>query len=349
METQTESLWLLALASKCTTLSPQTILFLFSLLCLPWLTLVLLYWAEPGGPAWGKYRHKFSPRTTTRIPNGPRGYPLIGSMDLMVGLAHHKLTSMANHLGARRLMAFSLGDTRVVITCNPDVAKDILCNSVFADRPIKDSAYTLMFNRAMGFAPYGVYWRTLRRIAATHMFCPKYINFGQTQRAEMASQMVEIINNNNGGENRAAFCVREMLKHASLTNMMASVFGKRYELSSLNTEAEELSQLVGEGYELLGVLNWSDHLPWLGSFDLQRIRERCSGLVPRVNRFVNRVIYEHRVQEHKHEMGNSKGQDFVDVLLSLDGADKLSDSDMVAVLWVSIFCTSIFYFNHLPR
>lgn len=263
-----------------------------------------------------------------------------------MGLAHHKLTALADLLGARRLMAFSLGDTRAVITCNPDVAKDILCNSVFADRPIKESAYSLMFNRAMGFAPYGVYWRTLRRIAATHMFCPKQISFGQRQRAKIASQMVEMISNNYNnsnaghvGQNTAAFSVREILKLASLTNMMESVFGRRYDLAtaSLNREAAELSQLVQEGYELLGKLNWSDHLPWLGSFDLQRIRERCSGLVPRVNRFVSRIISEHRIQEHKQEVGNSRGQDFVDVLLTLDGHDKLSDADMVAVLWEMIF------------
>lgn len=349
METQSESLWLLALISKCTSLSPQPILFLSFLLFLSWLALALLYWVEPGGPAWGKFRHKLSPPTTSARPPGPRGYPLIGSMNLMMGLSHHKLTAMANLLGARRLMAFSLGDTRVVITCNHEVAKDILCSSVFADRPIKESAYNLMFNRAMGFAPYGVYWRTLRRIAATHMFCPKQISFGQRQRAEIASQMVEIINNNNNNNNgectTSPFCVREMLKLASLTNMMESVFGRRYDLvtASLNQEAIQLSQLVQEGYELLGKLNWSDYFPLFGSLDLQGIRERCSGLVPRVNRFVNGIISEHQVRKHKQVFGDSDDdQDLVDVLLSLDGPDKLSDGDMVAVLWVSHKCIYIY-------
>lgn len=58
-------------------------------------------------------------------------------------------------------MAYSLGQTRVIVTCNADVAKEILNSSVFADRPIKESAYSLLFNRAIG------------RIAATHMFSPK--------------------------------------------------------------------------------------------------------------------------------------------------------------------------------
>lgn len=81
----------------------------------------------------------------------------MGSMSLMTGLAHHKLATMAKACGATRLMALSLGETRVIIASNPCVTKEILNSCVFADRPVKESAYSLMFNRAIGFAPYGVY------------------------------------------------------------------------------------------------------------------------------------------------------------------------------------------------
>ena len=94
----------------------------------------------------------------------------------------------------------------------------------------------------------------------------------------------------------------------------------------------ELRRLVDEGYDLLGALNWGDHLPFLRDFDLQRIRFRCTELVPKVNRFVGSIIAEHRADKSKEERAN---KDFVDVLLSLQGPDKLSDSNMVAVLWVS--------------
>jgi len=260
---------------------------------------------------------------------------VIGSMNLMVNLAHHKLAAAAKTLKAKRLMAFSMGETRVIITCNPDVAKDILNSSVFADRPVKESAYQLMFNRAIGFAPYGVYWRTLRRIAATHLLCPKQISSTEPQRLDIASQMVSVMACQ-GGE---YFRVRNILRKASLNNMMCSVFGRKYDLGTSNNEIEELGGLVDEGYDLLGKLNWSDHLPWLANFDLQKIRFRCSNLVPKVNRFVNRVI-----QEHREDQSGQRRNDFVDVLLSLHGPDKLSDHDMVAVLWVSKKLASTIFF-----
>ncbi|PKI64360.1 hypothetical protein CRG98_015220 [Punica granatum] len=334
METQTlqiDSLWVVALASKLAPLSSRNIAILLVVLCLALLGLALTYWNHPGGPAWGRYwcRRVVCGGRAKVIP-GPRGVPFLGSMGLMSGLAHHKLAKAAEQACAKRLMAFSLSETRVIITCNPDVAREILNSSHFADRPIKESAYSLMFNRAIGFAPYGAYWRSLRRIAATHLFCPRQILDSEPRRRALAAQMMSVISSFGGNR----FQPREIIKGASLNNMMSSVFGQEYDLNSGSEEADELKGLVEEGYGLLGKLNWSDHVPWLAAgLDLQKVRFRCSRLAPKVNKFVGRIIKEHRNQIKYCQ----KSQDFVDVLLSLQGPDKLADSDMIAVLWEMIF------------
>ncbi|KAJ8900596.1 hypothetical protein K2173_025373 [Erythroxylum novogranatense] len=332
MRTDIDNLWVFALVSKCTAFTQGSIAWSVLIISLAWLAITLVCWAHPGGPAWGKYylrklySSSSSKLTAARTIPGPRGLPLIGSMKLMMSLAHHRIAAAAVTCKARRLMAFSLGDTRVIVTCNPDVAKEILNSSVFADRPVKESAYSLMFNRAIGFAPYGVYWRTLRRIASSHLFCAKQIKAAEAERRAIASQMVDMFN-----QQERSLTVRGILKRASLNNMMCSVFGREYRLDSINNEAEELRKLVDEGYDLLGTLNWTDHLPWLSDFDPQKIRFRCSNLVPQVNRFLSRIISELRTSTC------NETRDFVDVLMSLQGYEKLSDSDMIAVLWEMIF------------
>lgn len=334
MRSNIESLWLFAIASKCKSINTPCLALL---LLLSYLVINFIYWAHPGGPAWGRHSWRRIPNNCQRtiiskpIIPGPRGLPIIGSMNLMAGLAHHKIAAAADACHANRLMAFSIGETRAVVTCNPEIAKEILNSSHFADRPMKESAYSLMFNRAIGFAPYGAYWRTLRKIAASHLFCPKQIRNSELQRSEIADQLVAMFRSREGNKIR----VRDALKLASLNNMMWSVFGKKYRLDSNNQETEELRMLVEQGYELLGLVNWSDHLSWLADFDLQKVRFRCSQLVPKVNRFVSRIINQHK--EFPPLGGTAHHPDFVDVLLNLQGTDKLSDSDMIAVLWEMIF------------
>lgn len=128
--------------------------------------------------------------------------------------------------------------------------------------------------------------------------------------------------------------VKRVLHFGSLNNIMMTVFGKCYDFGK--GEGMELERMVREGYELLGVLNWSDHLPLLRWLDLQGVRKRCRVLVEEVNAFVGRIIEEHRIRRRVGGVGEGSGHigDFVDVLLDLEKEEKLSDSDMVAVLWV---------------
>ncbi|KAL1549713.1 cytochrome P450 78A9-like [Salvia divinorum] len=324
MNTNVESLWIFALASKCQSLS------LFNTIALAFVALfscIIMVWSHPGGPAWGTYKwrkSKSKSKSKLRPIPGPKGLPIIGSMDLMSGLAHRKIAASASACAAKRLMAFSLGQTRAVVTCNPDVAREILNSSTFSDRPANESAYHLMFNRSIGFAPYGVYWSALRKMAAAHLFCPKQVLASEKQRLRIVNQVAAVLAANQGGR------VRDVLKLASLNNMMCSVFGGEYDVRSVTAEAAELHDLVEQGYHLLGLVNWSDHLSFLADFDIQKIRFTCSRLVPRVNRFVSRIV-----AQRKEDGGG--GADFLDVLLSLRGPDRLSDSDMIAVLWEMIF------------
>ncbi|KAL1828180.1 hypothetical protein DCAR_0207375 [Daucus carota subsp. sativus] len=336
MASQAESLWDIILASNCKDFICQNyypFVFLVVLICISWLSLSFLYWTYPGGPAWGKY-YFWSKYCPSPIP-GPHGFPVVGSMYLMADLAHQHLAAMAKVLKARRLMALSLGETRLIVTSDPDVAKEILNSSVFADRPIKETAYRLMFNRAIGFAPYGVYWRTLRRIAATHMFSPKQMNTSEAERSRIAAQIVREIGRQTKGSVRECYEIRKVLKRASLSNMMSLVFGRDYESCIKNSEADELTNFVEEGYDLLGQLNWSDHLPWFSSFDPQNITLRCSKLAPQVHRFVTRIISEHRASSLK-KLPSETAHAFVDVLLSQQ-QNNLSEADLVAVLWEMIF------------
>ncbi|KAB1224234.1 Cytochrome P450 78A7 [Morella rubra] len=294
-------------------------------------SIALLTWAfSKGGRAWKNGRNQMG---MVPIP-GPRGLPILGSLfSLSHGLAHRTLARMASSHSATQLMAFSLGSTPVVITSDPKIAREILASSHFADRPIKQSAKTLMFSRAIGFAPNGAYWLLLRKIASAHLFASKRIASHEAGRQMDCTTMLSAIADEQSLH--GVVSLRKHLQAAALDNIMGTVFGKRYNMTSTRDEARELQEMVREGFELLGAFNWSDYLPWLSYFyDPHRIIERCSALVPRVRKFVKKIIDEHRQVDSSKLSDNS---DFVHVLLNLEGDERLEEDDMIAVLWEMIF------------
>ncbi|CAL5438645.1 unnamed protein product [Camellia sinensis] len=247
-------------------------------------------------------------QSRSAIP-GPSGLPIIGLVFAFTGSL--TLANLAKTFEAVLLMAFSIGFTRFIISSHP--AKDILSSSAFADRPVKESAYELLFHRAMGFAPYG------------EITC--FGDFQQKMGIEMVNQVKGLMEKNGVVE------IKRVLHFGSLNNVMMSVFGRSYDFNGC--DGFEPEGLVSEGYELLGIFNWYDHFPLLGLLDLQGVRKRCRELVSRVNVFVGKIIEEHRFKRAKNGgvVGGGDDDDFVDVLLDLENDNKLSDSDMIAVLW----------------
>ncbi|TYG74923.1 hypothetical protein ES288_D04G222600v1 [Gossypium darwinii] len=309
----------LSLLLSCYILTTHQIPWLFALFFLLLLSLSP-FWLVPGGFAW---------RNSSLDVPGPVGWPLLGTLPLMNAVAHRNLAAAAASLSATRLMKFSLGATRVIISSHPDTAKEILGGSAFSDRPIKDSARSLMFERAIGFAPSGAYWRHLRRIAANHMFSPKRILNLEPLRQQVVNHMV--VQTQRAMEAKGFVELRMVLQKGSLTNILKTVFGSF--LSS--AMADELGPMVKEGYELIAMFNWEDHFP-LRFLDFNGVKRRCHKLSSKVKIVVGRIVEERR-KEALEQSINGGNHDFLTALLTLSEEDQLSDSDMIAVLWEMIF------------
>lgn len=259
------------------------------------------------------------------------GWPILGTLPQMGSSAHTKLASLATSFKAKRLMALSLGATRVVISSHPETAREILFGSSFSDRPIKDSARLLMFERAIGFAPSGTYWRKLRRIAAFNMFSPRRILGLESLRQRVAGEMMVKVFKEM--EDKGVVEVRGILQEGSLSNILESVFGSigNYNCLSLGG-SEELGNMVKEGYELIAKFNLEDYF-YFKFLDFYGVKRKCHKLAAKVTSVVGQIV-EERKRSKELVIGDN---DFLSTLLSLPKEERLGDSDMVAILWEMIF------------
>lgn len=263
---------------------------------------------------------------TTTIP-GPRGWPLVGSLLVVSGpLMHRRLAALADAHSARRLMSLTLGATPVVISSHPETARDILSGAAFVDRPPKAAARELMFCRAIGFAPTGEYWRRLRRITGAGMLSPRRMAMLRGLRCRVADSMIQRVADQM--ERSGEVAMRALLQRASLESMVGSVLGLEGD-----AVCEELGEMVREGYELVGMFNLEDHYyktSWGPLMDLWGVRPMCRELAAMVRGYFGKIIQERRLAGDCHERA-----DLLSYMLSLPEEEKLEDSDVIAVLWVS--------------
>lgn len=125
--------------------------------------------------------------------------------------------------------------------------------------------------------------------------------------------------------------VRGILQEGSLRNILEGVFGNCKE-----SEREELGNMVKEGYELIVKFNWEDYFG-LKLFDFDGVKRKCHKLAGRVRRLVGGIVEERRKRREDLLVEVEEQNDFLSALLSLPIEERLCDSDMVAVLWVSTF------------
>lgn len=184
-----------------------------------------------------------------------------------------------------------------------------------------------MFDRAIGFAPAsGDHWRSLRRIVSHHMFSPRRISAMEGLRSRIAIEMVEQVSDEMAAKGFVE--ARRIFQQGSLRSMAESMFGRTNDGS-----VEAIGELVKEGYEVMGTFNWDDYFPTMRFLDFQGVGRRCRTLSGQVKNVVGQIV-EDRRRDQSGSQGDEDVTDFLGALLSLPEKDRLSDSDMVAVLWV---------------
>jgi cytochrome P450 len=245
-----------------------------------------------------------------RLPPGPWQLPVIGSLHHLAGqLPHRAMRDLARRHGP--VMLLRLGEVPTLVVSSREGARAVMKthDTTFATRPLSATLRVITNGgRDIVFAPYGDYWRQLRKIAVTEIFTARRVlSFRDIREEEVAAVLQEV------GE--AAAAERPVEMHALLSALVAdstvrAVMGDRCKQRDAFLRELDCSLKLSAGF------NPADLWP------SSRLAVRFSGAVRRAKECRDAVygILDSIIQEHLERMDSGGGrhdEDLIDVLLRI--------------------------------
>ncbi|XP_077222091.1 desmethyl-deoxy-podophyllotoxin synthase-like [Tasmannia lanceolata] len=277
-----------------------------------------------------KVRKRFKTKNPIpKLPPGPSKLPIIGSMHHLLGSQpHHALRDLAKKHGP--LMHLKLGQVSTIVISSPEVAREIMKTHdlKFSSRPELFLPDIVLYNRKdLVFAPYGDYWRQLRKICILELLSPNRVKSFYQVREEEVSNLVQSISSVNG----STVNLTKML--ISLTNNITSraAFGNKC------GDQERFITAVKAALEYAGGLNVTDFFPSLKFVSvIMGTKFRLKRLHRVFDRILDNIIKEHREKQLMKTNKEEVEEDLVDVLLRLqehgDLEFPLTDDNIKAVI-----------------
>ncbi|KAE8654191.1 Cytochrome P450 71D10 [Hibiscus syriacus] len=270
---------------------------------------------------------------TQQLPPGPWKLPLIGNLHQLVGsLPHRIMRDLANKHGP--LMHLQLGQTSNIVVSSPEIAKEALIThgTIFSQRPYVIAIHTITYGyRDIAMAPYGNYWRQVRKICTLELFTAKRVKSFESIRQEEVSNLVKYISSN----------------EESPINLSKKIFGLTYGITSRAAfgskynDKDSYSSVVEEMVKLSSGFSIADMYP---SFKVLRLMsgmsKRLETLFKKSDKILQLIIDEHRERLERGKIGDDEKEtkeDLITVLLKIQQLGELelplSDNDIKAIIW----------------
>ncbi|XP_042499126.1 cytochrome P450 CYP82D47-like [Macadamia integrifolia] len=264
-------------------------------------------------------------------PEPPRAWPLIGHL-LQLATPQplfRTLAAMAEKHGPTFIVRFGVHRTLIISSC--ELAKECFTTNdkALASRPRSASGKYLTYDHAMfGFAPYGTYWREIRKLVMLQLLSNHRLeSLKHIRYAEIGNFMKDLHGlwvKNNGNQIKVE--LNRFFRDLTMNVVLKMVVGKRYfsvvEVGEENTEeVKRIQKTIIEFFKFTVVSAASDAIPFLGWFDLKGVERDMKRTAKEMDLIAESWLKEHQQKRECGEEGDGDEQDFMDVLLSILGED----------------------------
>ncbi|OVA20565.1 Cytochrome P450 [Macleaya cordata] len=252
-------------------------------------------------------------RGSWRLPPGPNRLPLIGNLHQLGDLPHLSLQKLSYEYGP--LMFLRLGLVPTLVVSSADMAKEIFRTHdlVFSGRPVLYAAKKLSYGCvAISVAPYGEYWREVKKITILEMLSAKRVRSFRAVREEEVAAVIDFVRKSSSSSSSVPINLSEMML-CLVNNVICRVtFGRKYE--GVSNGKSKFHGVLIETQDLLAGFSTADFFPWMGwihKFD--GLEARLEKNFRQLDDFYDKVIDEHLNSQRP----NPELEDLVDVLLRI--------------------------------
>ncbi|KAM6567888.1 hypothetical protein CsatA_027016 [Cannabis sativa] len=259
---------------------------------------------------------KQSKEKKKNLPPGPKGYPLIGSLNLLGKNPHRDLQRLSRKYGP--IMHMQLGLIPTIVVSSSKAAELFLKTHdlVFANRPPHLAAQHMSWEqRNLSFAQYGSYWRDMRKMCTLELLSSLKISTFKAMRREEIGHFIEFIKK--ATTNRVAVDLSAKIAVCNADMSCRMVLGKKY--SDEEFDPKGFKEIIKELMYLGATPNLGDYIPFLAPLDLQGLTKRMKVVQNVFDEFFEGIIDEHIQSKAKDD---HEAKDFVNVMLRIMGSEE---------------------------
>ncbi|KAJ9169449.1 hypothetical protein P3X46_017646 [Hevea brasiliensis] len=274
-------------------------------------------------------------RENKHLPPSPHKFPIIGNVHQLGGLPHRSLWQLSKKYGP--VMLLQLGRVPAVVISSAGAAEEVLkINDLLCcSRPPLAGAGRLSYNYSdIAFAPYGNYWREIRKICVLELFGTKRVQSFRFIREEEVALLVDSIFQFSTSATPVDLTEKFVTLSANITFRMA--FGTNF--GATDFEKDRFKKLIDDAQALLGSFSANEYFPHVGW-----IIDKVSGYHTKTERVFHELdtFFRWVIDDHiKHGNGRTDNgqEDIVDVLLRMEkeqtgvGSIQLTKDHIKAVL-----------------
>ncbi|KAI4375020.1 hypothetical protein MLD38_012939 [Melastoma candidum] len=249
------------------------------------------------------------------VPEAKGAWPFIGHLHLLAGPVppHLVLGKMADRHGA--IFAIRMGVHKALVVNSWEIARECLTTNdkVLATRPRSVASEVLSYDYAMfGIAPYGEYWRSVRRMVMTEVLSNRRLALLQHVRESEVQASIEGLYDHWKENNGQPVEMKKVFGDIVLNIIFRMIVGKRYE----DEKDEQARKALRVFFESMGKFLLSDALPYLRWLDIGGHEKEMRDTARELDRAVQGWLDEHRSRRKLEGKRKGEDEDFMDIMIS---------------------------------